>query len=117
MRLDSHRLRNPTQQGELPLTTIQKSCPERPAIMWKEIETSVEDIEMYTWRTVRRQHLRKLRKCTRAIFLFLSFAELLRCGVFNVVYNGKHGSRVLDGPEDYGIAHFGASIVGWLCEL
>lgn len=107
MRLDSHRLRF-QPHSETPVhyqtatTTATMPCPNRFAAALQETVTTEDGVKMYTWRAVRRQHLRMLRKQTRTIVLFMAMIEILRAGVGNMVYGGKHGTQAA-GAEDYGV--------------
>lgn len=62
--------------------------------------TSAPDVE--DWKTVRRHHLRRMRKQVRSIVLFMALMEALRVGPIQLVYAGKHGYPEA-GPEDFGV--------------
>lgn len=79
-------------------------CPKRFAAALQETETLQDGTRMYTWRAVRRQQLQKLRKQTRLIVLFMALIEIMRVGVIDLVYQGKHGTKA-PGPEDYGVGY------------
>lgn len=99
MRFDSHRLRFQTDSIQL---STKMPCPKRFAAALKETTTNEDGVKMYTWRAVRRQHLRMLRKQTRTIVLFMAIIEILRVGAPDIVYGGKHGTNA-PGTEDYGV--------------
>jgi len=78
-------------------------CPKRFQAALQETETTEDGIQVYTWRAVRRQHLRALRKQTRSIVFFMALIEILRVGVVDMVYAGKHDTTP-PGPEEYGVS-------------
>ncbi|KAK5071119.1 hypothetical protein LTS08_000245 [Lithohypha guttulata] len=88
-------------------------CPNRFAAALQETVTTEDGVKMYTWRAVRRQHLRMLRKQTRTIVFFMAMIEILRAGVGNMVYGGKHGTQAA-GAEDYGISYNVGCFLAWL---
>lgn len=100
MHIDSHRLRFNPEDSRKPLSTMP--CPRRVSAALQKTITSEDGVEMYTWRAVRRQQLRKLRKQTRSIVFFMALLEALRVGAADIVYGGKHGTKER-GPEDYGV--------------
>lgn len=77
-------------------------CPQRFSAALQETMTTEDGVKMYTWRAVRRQQLRKLRKQTRSIVFFMALIEVLRVGAADIVYGGKHGTHAR-GAEDYGV--------------
>ncbi|KAK5092179.1 hypothetical protein LTR70_005834 [Exophiala xenobiotica] len=88
-------------------------CRKRFQAALQETETTEDGVKMYTWRAVRRQHLRALRKQTRTIVFFMVLIEILRVGVVDMVYAGKHDTRA-PGPEEYGIAYSVGYFIAWL---
>jgi len=97
MHVDSHRLRfhNDTSPTKMP-------CPRRSQAALQETITTEDGVKMYTSRAVRRQYLSKLGKQTQTIVFFMALIEVLRVGVTDIVYAGKHGTKA-PGPEDYGV--------------
>ncbi|KEF59541.1 uncharacterized protein A1O9_04385, partial [Exophiala aquamarina CBS 119918] len=73
--------------------------------------TSAPDVE--DWKTVRRYHLRKMRKQVRSVVLFMALMEALRVGPIQLVYAGKQGYPE-PGPEDFGIAYTVGYLFSWL---
>lgn len=80
-------------------------CPQRFTAALQETETTVDGVKMYTWRAVRRQQLRKLRKQTRSLVFFMAMVELTRVTAIDLVYQGAHGTKA-PGPEDYGVCPY-----------
>ena len=62
--------------------------------------TSAPDVE--DWKTVRRYHLRLMRKQVRSVVMFMALMEALRVGPVELVYAGKRGYPEA-GPEDFGV--------------
>jgi hypothetical protein len=62
--------------------------------------TSAPDVE--DWKSVRRYHLRMMRKQVRSVVLFMALMEALRVGPIQLVYAGKQGYPE-PGPEDFGV--------------
>jgi len=58
--------------------------------------------DVMEWKSVRRYHLRMMRKQVRTIVLFMALMEALRVGPLQLVYAGKHGYPE-PGPEDFGV--------------
>lgn len=100
MHLDSHRLRFSVDRTSR--STTKMYCSKRIQAALQETETSEDGVKMYTWRAVRMQHLRALRKQTRTIVFFTALIEILRVGVVDMVYAGKHDTKA-PGPEEYGV--------------
>lgn len=98
MHVDSHRLRFRIDSNR----TSNMPCPQRFQAALQETVTTEDGVKMYTWRAVRRQHLRMLRKQTRTIVFFMALIEALRVGVVDIVYAGHNGTKA-PGPEDYGV--------------
>lgn len=61
-----------------------------------------DGVMMYTWRAVRKQQLRKMRKQITSVVICMAWMEMLRVGPADMVYGGKHGTHER-GPEDYGV--------------
>jgi len=101
MHIDSHRLR--FQIDKTPRRAATMPCRKRFQAALQETETTEDGVKMYTWRAVRRQHLRALRKQTRTIVFFMALIEILRVGVVDMVYAGKHDTKA-PGPEEYGVS-------------
>lgn len=62
--------------------------------------TSAPDVE--DWRTVRRYHLRMMRKQVRSIVLLMALCEALRIGPIQLVYAGTHGYAE-KAQDDFGV--------------
>lgn len=62
--------------------------------------TTAPDVE--DWKTVRRYHLRLMRKQVRSVVMFMALMEALRVGPVELVYAGKRGYPE-SGPEDFGV--------------
>lgn len=65
--------------------------------------TSAPDVQ--DWKTVRRYHLRMMRKQVRSVVLFMALMEALRVGPIQLVYAGKQGYPE-PGPEDFGVCSY-----------
>ena len=102
MHIDSHRLRFNPEDTRKRRSTLAMPCPKRFAAGLQETLTTENGVKMYTWRAVRRQQLRKLRKQTKSIVFFMALMEVLRVGAADIVYGGKHETHAR-GPEDYGV--------------
>lgn len=67
-----------------------------------ETEMTVDGVKMHTWRAVRKQQMRKLRKQTRSIVLFMALTEAMRVGPVQIAMAGQEGYPK-PGPKDYGV--------------
>ena len=58
--------------------------------------------DVHDWKTVRRQHLRMMRKQVRTIVLLMALMESMRVGPIQLVYAGTHGYPE-KAEDDFGV--------------
>lgn len=100
MQLDSHRRQ--LSLNDMPCQFFRR-CPAatnstpHDALPGNDVDGPVDD-----WKTVRRFHLRMMRKQIRSVVLMMALMEALRHGPLQLAYTGKRGFPE-PGPEDFGV--------------
>jgi hypothetical protein len=62
--------------------------------------TSAPDVE--DWKTIRKYHLRRMRKQIRSVVLLMALMEAVRVGPLKLVYAGREGFPA-PGEDDFGV--------------